>query len=65
MKLPFATWFKKPSQAERMLLVMCRDDREQMERLIRLELARNPARTRELASQAAVDRWTRGVARSR
>ena len=60
MKLPFANWFKKPSAAERQLLVMCRDDREQMERLIALELAKNPARTRELASKAAIDRWVRG-----
>jgi hypothetical protein len=59
MKLPFASWFKKPSPAERQLLVMCRDDRDQMERLIQLELARNPARTREFASQAAIDRWVR------
>jgi hypothetical protein len=59
MKLPFANWFKKPSQAERQLLVMCRDDRAQMERLIQLEISRNPARTRELASQVAIDRWVR------
>lgn len=61
MKLPFASWFKKPSSAERQLLVMCRGDREQFERLIRLETARNPARTREVASQAAIDRWTRAL----
>ena len=60
MKLPFASWFRKPSKAEQQLLVMCREDRAQMERLIKLELARNPARTRELASQAAIDRWVRG-----
>jgi len=61
MKLPFASWFKKkPSPAEKQLLVMCRGDRAQLERLIGLELARNPARTREFASQAAIDRWTRG-----
>ena len=60
MKLPFANWFRKPSQAEKQLLVMCRNDREQMERLIRLETARNPVRTREFASQAAIDRWVRG-----
>ena len=60
MKLPFAQWFKKPSQAEKQLLVMCRGDREQLERLIRLEIAKNPERTREFASQAAIDRWTRG-----
>lgn len=60
MKLPFASWFRRPSQAEKQLLVMCRDDRAQMERLIRLEMAKNPARTREFASQAAIDRWARG-----
>ena len=60
MKLPFAQWFSRPSQAEKQLLVMCRDDREQMERLIRLELARNPERTRERAADAAIDRWVRG-----
>jgi len=59
MKLPFANWFRKPSQAEKQLLVMCRGDREQMERLIRLETARNPVRTREFASQVAIDRWVR------
>ncbi len=59
MKLPFAQWFRRPSQAEKQLLVMCRDDREQMERLIRLETAKNPERTRERASQAAIDRWVR------
>jgi hypothetical protein len=59
MKLPFANWFKKPSQAEKQLLVMCRDDRAQMERLIQLEISRNPVRTREVASQAAIDRWIR------
>lgn len=60
MKLPFAEWFRKPSQAEKQLLVMCRDDREQMERLIALEMARNPERTRERAADAAIDRWVRG-----
>jgi hypothetical protein len=61
MKLPFASWFKKPSPAERQLLVMCKGNRDQMERLIRLETARNPVRTREVASQAAIDRWVRLV----
>lgn len=61
MKLPFASWFRKPSPAERQLLVMCSNDRDQMERLIRLELARNPARTREIASKAAIERWVRLV----
>ena len=60
MKLPFSQWFRRPSQAEKQLLVMCRDDREQMERLIRLEMAKNPERTRERASQAAIERWVRG-----
>jgi hypothetical protein len=61
MKLPFASWFTKPSPAERQLLVMCRGDREQLERLIRIETARNPVRTREVASQAAIERWVRLV----
>jgi hypothetical protein len=61
MKLPFASWFKKPSSAEKLLLVMCNGNRDQMERLIRLETARNPVRTREVASQAAIDRWVRLV----
>ena len=59
MKLPFVHWFRKPSQAEKQLLVMCEGDRAQLERLIRAELARNPARTRAHASQAAIDRWVR------
>ncbi len=61
MKLPFANWFKKPSGPEKQLLVMCRGDEEQMERLIRVETARNPARTREFASQAAIERWVRSL----
>ena len=61
MKLPFASWFQKPSPAEKQLLVMCNGDRAQMERLITRELARNPARTRAFASQAAIDRWVRLV----
>jgi hypothetical protein len=59
MKLPFASWFKRPSSDELRLLRRCGGDEEQMERLIAHELARKPGLSREKASASALERWNR------
>ena len=56
----FRTWFARgASRPEKQLLRRCGGDTEQVERLIRHELARRPQLSRSAASQAALDRWTR------
>ena len=62
MKLPtmIASWFRKRSSpAEKRLLVRCRGDRAQMDRLIAHELQSRPGLSRAEASQRAHERWTR------
>jgi hypothetical protein len=61
MKLPgvFRKWFApRPSKAEEQLLVRCRGDAAQIERLIAYEQTRRPYLSRAAASEAALDRWT-------
>lgn len=56
----FRKWFSKgPSQAERQLILRCRGDVSQTERLIAYELARRPHLSRTAASEAALERWSR------
>jgi len=62
MKLPkvFAKWFgSRSSGPEKQLLLRCRGDAEQTERLIRHELTRHANWSRELGAQAALERWIR------
>jgi hypothetical protein len=62
MQLPgvFAKWFARgPSSAEKQLLVRCRGDATQTERLISYEITRRPHLSRAAASEAALDRWSR------
>ena len=60
MKLPFASWFARPSDDEQRLLRRCSGDESQMERLIQSEIARNPGLSRRKASVWALERWNRG-----
>ena len=56
----FRKWFSKgPSEAERKLILRCRGDVMQSERLIGYELSRRPHLSRTAASEAALDRWSR------
>ena len=53
-------WFRRgPSRVERQLLLRCRGDSEQTERLIGYELTRRPQLSRAAASHAALERWSR------
>lgn len=54
-----ASWFRRPSAAEKALLHRCAGDKTQMERLIQHELERRPDLSRSTASKWALERWAR------
>jgi hypothetical protein len=56
----FSRWFgAKVSATEKTLLLRCRGDEAQLERLIQLEAARRPGLSRAACAHAALERWAR------
>ena len=56
----FSRWFApKVSASEKQLLLRCRGDEAQVERLILLEQVRRPGLSRANGAQSALDRWSR------
>lgn len=56
----FQRWFgAKRSASEKTLLLRCRGDEAQLERLIEHERAKRPGLSRAACAHAALERWAR------